>query len=153
MPQSPFRMASSSSTRVRKRTEMSDTLDSIVIVGAGQAGGWCAKSLRKEGFSGTITLIGDENHLPYERPPLSKSVLSGADEPDICLLYSDSAIEELQLNFSGKRSGSGDQPPRAIDSTALRKQRRLRQAHTGNGRKSTYPLRSSGGSSARYSHD
>ena len=78
---------------------MSDTLDSIVIVGAGQAGGWCAKSLRKEGFSGTITLIGDENHLPYERPPLSKSVLSGADEPDICLLYSDSAIKELQLNF------------------------------------------------------
>ena len=78
---------------------MSDTIQSIVIVGAGQAGGWCAKSLRKEGFKGTITLIGDENHFPYERPPLSKSVLSGADGPEVCQLYSNNAFAELQLNF------------------------------------------------------
>ena len=78
---------------------MSDSIQSIVIVGAGQAGGWCARSLRKEGFEGTITLIGDENRLPYERPPLSKSVLSGVDEAEVCQLYSDSVFAELQLNF------------------------------------------------------
>ena len=51
---------------------------SIVIVGAGQAGGWAAKTLRDEGFAGRITLIGIEPHPPYERPPLSKGVLAGS---------------------------------------------------------------------------
>lgn len=51
---------------------------SIIIIGAGQAGGQLAASLRSEGFSGPITLIGDEPHVPYQRPPLSKHFLSGA---------------------------------------------------------------------------
>ncbi len=54
---------------------MSD--DSIIIVGAGQAGGCAAAALRDAGYTGRITLIGKEVHLPYERPPLSKGVLSG----------------------------------------------------------------------------
>lgn len=49
----------------------------IVIVGAGQAGGWCAMTLRREGFAGEIIVIGDEPHPPYERPPLSKGLLTG----------------------------------------------------------------------------
>ncbi|MDP3546982.1 MAG: FAD-dependent oxidoreductase, partial [Phreatobacter sp.] len=43
----------------------------VVILGAGQAGLQAALSLREEGYSGTIQMIGDEPVLPYQRPPLS----------------------------------------------------------------------------------
>lgn len=49
----------------------------IVIVGASLAGLRAAEALRKEGFSGRLTIIGDEPHEPYDRPPLSKQVLKG----------------------------------------------------------------------------
>ncbi len=52
----------------------------IVIVGAGLAGAKAAEALREQGFSGKVTVIGDENHLPYERPPLSKGYLAGDDD-------------------------------------------------------------------------
>jgi NADPH-dependent 2,4-dienoyl-CoA reductase/sulfur reductase-like enzyme len=50
----------------------------IVVVGAGQAGGRAIEALRQNGFAGAITLIGDEPHLPYERPPISKELLHDA---------------------------------------------------------------------------
>jgi len=53
------------------------TLASVVIVGAGQAGFQVAASLRQEGYTGSIKLIGDEPGLPYQRPPLSKAYLLG----------------------------------------------------------------------------
>ncbi|MBY8821966.1 NAD(P)/FAD-dependent oxidoreductase [Sphingomonas colocasiae] len=56
---------------------MSDRVERIVIVGAGQAGGRAASELRGLGFAGSITILGDEARLPYERPPLSKVVLAG----------------------------------------------------------------------------
>ncbi|WP_432039946.1 NAD(P)/FAD-dependent oxidoreductase [Streptomyces cucumeris] len=49
----------------------------IVIVGASLAGLRAAEALREEGFTGSLTLIGDEPHEPYDRPPLSKQVLLG----------------------------------------------------------------------------
>jgi 3-phenylpropionate/trans-cinnamate dioxygenase ferredoxin reductase component len=49
--------------------------ESILIVGAGLAGVTAAGSLREAGFSGRVVLIGDEREVPYDRPPLSKSVL------------------------------------------------------------------------------
>ena len=49
----------------------------IVIVGASLAGLRAAEALRLEGFTGSLTLIGDEPYPPYDRPPLSKTVLSG----------------------------------------------------------------------------
>ncbi|NNN08863.1 MAG: FAD-dependent oxidoreductase, partial [Acidimicrobiaceae bacterium] len=51
--------------------------DHVVIVGAGLAGWRTSEELRRHGFSGRITLIGDEPEPPYDRPPLSKQVLSG----------------------------------------------------------------------------
>jgi 3-phenylpropionate/trans-cinnamate dioxygenase ferredoxin reductase subunit len=50
----------------------------IIIVGAGQSGARTAASLRKQGSTDEIVLIGDEAELPYERPPLSKEILGGA---------------------------------------------------------------------------
>ena len=49
----------------------------IVIVGASLAGLRGAEALREEGFTGSLTIIGDEPHEPYDRPPLSKQVLKG----------------------------------------------------------------------------
>jgi 3-phenylpropionate/trans-cinnamate dioxygenase ferredoxin reductase component len=49
----------------------------VAIIGAGQAGFQVAASLRQDGFSGSVVLIGDEPVLPYQRPPLSKSYLAG----------------------------------------------------------------------------
>ena len=51
--------------------------DDIVIAGAGQAGVQAAASLRAEGFSGRLTMFGDEPFPPYQRPPLSKAYLAG----------------------------------------------------------------------------
>ena len=45
----------------------------IVIVGAGQSGVMTAEALRSGGFEGPITVLGDEHHAPYHRPPLSKA--------------------------------------------------------------------------------
>ena len=57
-------------------------MEHIVIVGASAAGSTTAQTLRREGFGGALTVIGDEPHLPYDRPPLSKQVLLGAWAPD-----------------------------------------------------------------------
>ena len=59
---------------------------SVVIVGAGHAGGSAAAFLRQYGHEGPVTLIGDEPNLPYQRPPLSKAWLKGeAGEEDLQL--------------------------------------------------------------------
>lgn len=71
---------------------------SIVIVGAGQAGGWVAQSLRNAGFKGTITLIGNESHAPYERPPLSKGLLNGRESAPTYVI-DEAALAERDINF------------------------------------------------------
>jgi 3-phenylpropionate/trans-cinnamate dioxygenase ferredoxin reductase component len=55
---------------------------SYVIVGASLAGAKAAETLRAEGFTGPVALVGSENELPYERPPLSKDYLLGKAERD-----------------------------------------------------------------------
>lgn len=70
-------------------------IHTIVIVGTGQAGGWAAQTLRSEGFTGRIVLIGDEVHPPHERPPLSKAVLSGAAQPETTRLMKPEAFDAL----------------------------------------------------------
>jgi 3-phenylpropionate/trans-cinnamate dioxygenase ferredoxin reductase subunit len=71
----------------------------IAIVGAGQAGGWAAQTLRKEGFAGRLVLIGDELHPPHERPPLSKAVLAGEAAPESTQLTKPEAFEALALEW------------------------------------------------------
>ncbi|WP_250279644.1 FAD/NAD(P)-binding oxidoreductase [Frankia sp. Cppng1_Ct_nod] len=52
-------------------------MERIVVVGAGLAGGRVCQELRAAGYTEALTLVGSENHLPYDRPPLSKAVLAG----------------------------------------------------------------------------
>jgi 3-phenylpropionate/trans-cinnamate dioxygenase ferredoxin reductase subunit len=58
-------------------------MTSFVIIGAGECGARAAFALREKGFEGTITLIGSEPHLPYERPPLSKEALVAGAGPKL----------------------------------------------------------------------
>jgi 3-phenylpropionate/trans-cinnamate dioxygenase ferredoxin reductase subunit len=61
-------------------------VDHILVVGAGQAAAQAIDTLRRKGFKGSLTLVGGEPHLPYQRPPLSKKYLSGALERDRLLI-------------------------------------------------------------------
>ena len=55
-------------------------MSGMVIIGCGQAGGQAAASLRQEKYGGPITMVGAEQYIPYQRPPLSKQYLSGEQE-------------------------------------------------------------------------
>ncbi|MFK4222557.1 NAD(P)/FAD-dependent oxidoreductase [Streptomyces sp. NPDC019890] len=66
---------------------MVDAHRTFVIVGGGLAGAKAAETLRAEGFTGRVILIGDERDHPYERPPLSKGYLSGKEERDSVFVH------------------------------------------------------------------
>jgi len=68
--------------------------DHVVVVGAGFAGWRFTEALRRDGFAGPITLIGDEHHAPYDRPPLSKNVLVGKWELDKTTLATPEHLEK-----------------------------------------------------------
>ncbi|WP_123026559.1 NAD(P)/FAD-dependent oxidoreductase [Mycolicibacterium stellerae] len=71
--------------------------DRLVIVGAGQAGFEVATRLRANGFQGSVTLVGDEREIPYQRPPLSKAYLTENDDESLALrpeaYYADHGID------------------------------------------------------------
>ncbi len=71
----------------------------VVIVGAGQAGGRAALALRRRGFEGEITLIGAEALPPYERPPLSKAVLTGEASVEQGFLASQEAYHAGKIDL------------------------------------------------------
>jgi 3-phenylpropionate/trans-cinnamate dioxygenase ferredoxin reductase subunit len=69
--------------------------DGVVIVGAGYAAGELAARLGIAGVAGPVTMVGDEPHLPYHRPPLSKVFLSGGADTESLLLRPASAYEKF----------------------------------------------------------
>ncbi|MGG4775679.1 NAD(P)/FAD-dependent oxidoreductase [Paenalcaligenes sp. Me52] len=73
------------------------TAKPIVIIGAGQAGAWAARTLRTEGYTGAIVLIGQEAHPPYERPPLSKEFLLGNSEFAQHVLLAEEELQSLHI--------------------------------------------------------
>jgi NADPH-dependent 2,4-dienoyl-CoA reductase/sulfur reductase-like enzyme len=72
--------------------------DTVVVVGASLAGWRAVETLRGEGFEGDITLVGEERHLPYDRPPLSKQILAGTWPPEKAVLADRRRADELRLN-------------------------------------------------------
>ena len=61
--------------------------ETILIIGAGHAGGRAAQALRAAGFAGHVVLVGEEKYQPYERPPLSKE-----------LVVTDAGLEKARLH-------------------------------------------------------
>jgi NADPH-dependent 2,4-dienoyl-CoA reductase/sulfur reductase-like enzyme len=87
----------------------------IAIVGASLAGLRAAEALRDRGFDGELTLIGDEPHRPYDRPPLSKQVLQGAWEPEQTLFRKKEGYDALALDMRlGVRAQSLDLRARRV---------------------------------------
>lgn len=71
----------------------------IVIVGASASGLATAEALRRSGYGGAITLIGDEVERPYDRPPLSKQLLCGSWAPERLALRTDADLESMNLDL------------------------------------------------------
>lgn len=71
----------------------------VIIIGAGQAGGETAQKLRQGGFTGEITMIGEEPAAPYQRPPLSKKYLAGELSMDRLLLRPPSVYSEENITL------------------------------------------------------
>lgn len=91
------------------------TRSSITIVGASLAGLRAAESLRRGDYDGPITLIGDEPHAPYDRPPLSKQFLAGDWDEDRLALTKPEKLAEYDLTFRlGTRATAFDLASRRL---------------------------------------
>lgn len=90
--------------------------DRIVVVGASLGGFRAAEELRRLGHDGSITIVGDEAHLPYDRPPLSKQVLAGTRPPEVTALTPGiGSIEDLDLDWRLGTTATGlDLSERAV---------------------------------------
>lgn len=85
---------------------MTDAPKRIVVLGAGQAGHWAARTLRSQGFDGSLLLVGGETHPPYERPPLSKQVLKGEAESSSAWLTTPEKMAEARIEFLPGRNAT-----------------------------------------------
>ena len=90
-------------------------LDHVVVVGASLAGLRACETLRTDGFAGRITLVGAEDEVPYDRPPLSKKLLAGEWDGDRIRLRKPEAFDELGLELRlGVRATGLDTERRTI---------------------------------------
>ena len=81
-------------------------LDSVVVVGASLAGLRAVQALRRAGYAGRITAIGEENEPPYDRPPLSKDVLAGKwDVERTRLIHPDDEPLEVEWRLGRRAEG------------------------------------------------
>ncbi|HVV11250.1 NAD(P)/FAD-dependent oxidoreductase [Amycolatopsis sp.] len=76
---------------------MSAPPENVLVIGAGLGGLRTAEQLRARGYPGDITLVGAESHLPYDRPPLSKQVLTGAWPPERVVLRDADGLAALKI--------------------------------------------------------
>ena len=72
-------------------------MNRIVIVGAGQAAGWAVHTLRHQGFTGEIHVVSNEDQVFYERPPLSKQVLSQEAGIESLNLFSTDQVNDFSV--------------------------------------------------------
>ncbi|WP_284742452.1 NAD(P)/FAD-dependent oxidoreductase [Amycolatopsis sp. RTGN1] len=94
---------------------------SVLVVGASAAGLSTVDTLRRRGYAGEITVLGAETHLPYDRPPLSKQVLSGVWEPDRTWLRPPAALAALGAEIIlGDEAISLDAASRTVETAAGR---------------------------------
>ncbi|MBA2810195.1 FAD-dependent oxidoreductase [Streptomyces sp. KM273126] len=91
-------------------------MNRIVVVGASAGGLATAEALRRARYEGAITLVGDEIHGPYDRPPLSKQVLKGDWQPTRLTLRSSAEIHALDLDLRLGAAATGlDRPGREVE--------------------------------------
>ncbi|NCF76426.1 MAG: FAD-dependent oxidoreductase, partial [Proteobacteria bacterium] len=74
-------------------------MSGVVIIGAGHAAGQAAASLRQAKYEGDITIIGEEAHIPYQRPPLSKAYLKGEQSADKVYLRAESFYADRNITM------------------------------------------------------
>jgi len=87
----------------------------VVIVGAALSGLRAAETLRAEGFEGRLLMVGDELHLPYDRPPLSKQILAGKWPPERAVLADRTRLDEMRVELLlGHRATSLDADARRV---------------------------------------
>ncbi|APU13602.1 MULTISPECIES: NAD(P)/FAD-dependent oxidoreductase [Actinoalloteichus] len=84
----------------------------IVVVGSSVAGLTVVDTVRRHGFDGAVTLIGDEVHLPYDRPPLSKQILAGDWAPERVRLRQREDLDGLDLDLRLGVTATGLDPER-----------------------------------------
>lgn len=88
---------------------------SVVVVGASVAGVAAAEELRRRGFDGPLTVVGEEARAPYDRPPLTKAVLAGED-PAACALRPPAWPQELGIDLrTGTRAARLDPAARTVE--------------------------------------
>lgn len=78
--------------------------ETILVIGAGEAGARAAMALRENGFGGQVTILGDEPHRPYERPPLSKAALTDETEPQAAFILTPERLDEHGIAHLGGRA-------------------------------------------------
>jgi 3-phenylpropionate/trans-cinnamate dioxygenase ferredoxin reductase component len=87
----------------------------IVIVGAGMAGQSAARGLRAAGYAGPLTVLGEEVHMPYDRPPLSKAAIADEAEPTPAWLLDDATAAALNADWRcGRAAESIDRASKTV---------------------------------------
>ena len=88
----------------------------MVVVGGGEAGTRACLALREHGWTGAVTLLGDETLYPYERPPLSKTVMLSEREPEAGAILSRERLLEHDIDFRpGSRVVAVDRTSQAVE--------------------------------------
>lgn len=92
-----------------------ETAGPVIIVGAGHAAGELSTSLRQEGYTGRILVIGEEQYLPYHRPPLSKAFLAGEIDTEALSIKPQATYDKAEIEFRrGGRVESIDRSNKTI---------------------------------------